>query len=306
MVDSSNIFVLDDFESHINKTYIYNFPIEEVFKAFTDKELILKVCEYKIHISDTLRDTFIEDEGNELTVVINGKYTIIIKIIKVIKSKNFYQIKAKTIQHPLEYIPFTINFELFWDSIKEVTIFNGQINISKSSSQEKIISIFKKAKIFPTEEIDEYLKNTVKNLEQDESILVNINIDIFWNFITQLQNIQLFLNMPNTEISNEGNNIIKVVDKKNNNFIRLIEREKKIEDSNYTLYLESFDSLLSMPLQSMQIQLVKVNDNSTLIIYKHIILDYIPYNALRSNSGNKQKILKKIKKILENKKEIKE
>ena len=306
MVDSSNIFVLDDFESHINKTYIYNFPIEEVFKAFTDKELILKVCEYKIHISDTLRDTFIEDEGNELTVVINGKYTIIIKIIKVIKSKNFYQIKAKTIQHPLEYIPFTINFELFWDSIKEVTIFNGQINISKSSSQEKIISIFKKAKIFPTEEIDEYLKNTVKNLEQDESILVNINIDIFWNFITQLQNIQLFLNMPNTEISNEGNNIIKVVDKKNNNFIRLIEREKKIENSNYTLYLESFDSLLSMPLQSMQIQLVKVNDNSTLIIYKHIILDYIPYNALRSNSGNKQKILKKIKKILENKKEIKE
>lgn len=300
MVDSSNIFVLDDFESHINKTYIYNFPIEEVFKAFTDKELILKVCEYKIHISNSLHDTFIEDEGNELTVVINGKHTIIIKIIKVTKSKNFYQIKAKTIQHPLEYIPFTINFELFWDSIKEVTIFNGQINISKSSSQEKIISTLKKIKIFPTEEIDEYLKNTVKNLEQDESILVNINIDSFWNFITQLQNIQLFLNMPNTEISNEGNNIIKVVDKNNNNFIRLIEREKKIEDSNYTLYLESFDSLLSMPLQSMQIQLVKVNDNSTLIIYKHIILDYIPYNALRSNSGNKQKILKKIKKILEN------
>ena len=56
-----------------------------------------------------------------------------------------------------------------------------------------------------------------------------------------------------------------------------------------------------MPLQSMQIQLVKVNDNATLIIYKHIILDYIPYNALRSNSGNKQKILKKLKKILESK-----
>lgn len=303
MVDSSNVFVLEDFESHINKTYIYNFPIEEVYKAFTDKELILKICQYKIHISNSLRDTFIEDEGNELSVVINGKHTIILKIIKVIKTKYYYQIKAKTIQHPLEYIPFTINFELFWDSIKEVTIFNGQINISKSSSQEKVISLFKQAKIFPTEEIDEYLKNTVKNLEQDESILVNIDIDKFWNFITQLQNMQLFLNMPNTEINMEGNNIIKVVDKNNKNIIRLIEREKKIEDSNYTLYLESFDTLLPMPLQSMQIQLVKVNDNTTLIIYKHIILDYIPYNALRSNSGMKQKILKKIKKILESKNE---
>jgi hypothetical protein len=305
MADSSNVFVLKDFESHISKTYIYNFPIEEVYKAFTDKELILKICQYKIHISNSLRETFIEDEGNELSVVINGKHTIILKIIKVIKSKYYYQIKAKTIQHPLEYIPFTINFELFWDSIKEVTIFNGQINISKSSSQEKVISLFKQAKIFPTEEIDEYLKNTVKNLEQDESILVNIDIDKFWNFITQLQNMQLFLNMPNTEINMEGNNIIKVVDKNNKNIIRLIEREKKIEDSNYTLYLESFDTLLPMPLQSMQIQLVKVNDNTTLIIYKHIILDYIPYNALRSNSGMKQKILKKIKKILESKNEMK-
>jgi hypothetical protein len=248
-----------------------------------------------------LKDNFIEDEGNELSVVINGKYTIILKIIKVTKSKHYYQIKAKTIQHPLEYIPFTISFELFWDSIKEVTVFNGQINIYKSSSQEKVISLFKKVNIFPTEEIDEYLKNTVKNLEQDESILVNVNIDKFWDFILQLKNIQMFLNMPNTEVSNEGNNIIKFVDKTSKNIIRLIEREKKIEDSNYTLYLESFDSILPMPLQSMQIQLVKVNDNATLIIYKHIILDYIPYNALRSNSGNKQKILKKLKKILESK-----
>ena len=303
MADSTNIFFLEDFESHINKTYIYNFPIEEVYKAFTDKELLLKICDYKIHISNSLRDTFIEDEGNELSVVINGKQTIILKIIKVTKSKDYYQIKAKTIQHPLEYIPFTINFELFWDSIKEVTIFNGQINISKSSSQEKVISLFKKSNIFPTEEIDEYLKNTVKNLEQDESILISVNIDKFWNFILQLKNIQMFLNIPNAEVSNEGNNIIKFVDKNNNNIIRLIKREAKEEDSKYILYLESFDSILPMPLQSMQIQLVKVNDDSTLIIYKHIILDYIPYNALRSNSGNKQKILKKLKKILEKKNE---
>jgi hypothetical protein len=93
------------------------------------------------------------------------------------------------------------------------------------------------------------------------------------------------------------------VDKSNNNFIRLLKREKRNDESNFTMYLENFDSLVLMPLQSMQIQLIKVNDNSTLIIYKHIVLDYIPYNALKSNSANKQKILKKIKKILEKGKE---
>ena len=220
------------------------------------------------------------------------------------KSLNYYQIRAKTIQHPLEYVPFSINLEFFWDTIKEATIFNGQINIAKTTKQLKFISDFKKMNIFPMEEIDEYLKNNVKNLEQNESILVNVSIDKLWDFCKQMKNIQLFISLPNTEIINEGNNIIKLIDKNSNkNFIRLIQREEKIEDSNYALFLESFDSLVNAPLQSMQIRLIKVNDNTTLIIYKHIMLDYIPYNALLSNSGNKQKILKKIKKLLEKGKE---
>ena len=199
-----------------------------------------------------------------------------------------------------------VHLEFFWDSMKEVTIFNGQINIAKTTNQLKLISELKQKNIFKLEEIEEYLKNNVKNLEQDESILVNVSIDKFWNFCTQLNNIQLFINMPNSEIINEGNNILKLVDKSSNNYIRLIKREKKVEDSNYIMYLESFDSLQAMPLQSMQIQLIKVNIETTLIIYKHIMLDYIPINALRSNSGNKQKILKKIKKLLESKEKGKE
>ena len=49
MIDSTNFFVLEDFDSHINKTYIFNFPIEEVFKAFTDRELIVQIFPYNIH-----------------------------------------------------------------------------------------------------------------------------------------------------------------------------------------------------------------------------------------------------------------
>ena len=304
MIDSASFFVLEDFETQINKTYTFNFPIEEVYKAFTDRDLILKLFPYQFHLHNSLGDTLIEDEGNEISVLIKGKERLVFKIVKVKKSLNYYQIRAKTIQHPLEYVPFSINLEFFWDTIKEATIFNGQINIAKTTKQLKFISDFKKMNIFPMEEIDEYLKNNVKNLEQNESILVNVSIDKLWDFCKQMKNIQLFISLPNTEIINEGNNIIKLIDKSNNkNFIRLIQREEKIEDSNYALFLESFDSLVNAPLQSMQIRLIKVNDNTTLIIYKHIMLDYIPYNALLSNSGNKQKILKKIKKLLEKGKE---
>ena len=306
MIDSTNFFVLEDFESNIKKTYIYNFPIEEVFKAFTDSEILNKIYPNKIHLHNLYGETFYDEEGNELSFLINGNEKVILKIIKVTKSQYYYQIKAKTIQYPIDYVPYTIHMEFFWDSMKEVTIFNGQINITKATSQTKFLSEFKLKNFFRTEEIDEYLKNNVKNLEQDESILINVSIDKLWTFLSQLNIIQLFINMPNSEIINEGNNILKLVDKSSNNYIRLIKREKKVEDSNYILYLESFDSLQAMPLQSMQIQLIKVNLDTTLIIYKHIMLDYIPINALRSNSGNKQKILKKIKKLLESKEKGKE
>ena len=301
-MDSKNFFVLEDFESYINKTYTFNFPIGEVFKAFADLEIIKKKFPYQIiHLYNVLGETIIEDEGNELSFLVNGKDLLVFRIIKVTKSQYYYQMKLKTIQCPLECAPFTINMEFFWDTIREVTIFNGQVNIAKSTAQLKFNSDMKKINFFRAEEVDEYLKNSVRNLEQNESILVNVSIDKLWSFCTQMKNIQLFVNMPNFEIINEGNNILKFIDKNSNNFIRLIEREKKVEDSNYILYLEIFDSLITAPLQSMQIQLIKVNDNTTLLIYKHIILDYIPYNALQSNSGNKQKILKKIKKIMENK-----
>ena len=300
MDESSKDFVLDDTESHVHKTYIYKYPIEHVYKALTNKELLAKFSEYKVNIKFSLNDTTLDDEGNEISLNINNQLPIVMRIINVIKSKYYYQIKIKVIKYPIECAAFTITIELFWDTIKEVTIFIGQINVSKSSSRDKIISLLNNKKLFFIEEFEEYLKNTTKNLEQDESILVNKNIDIIIKFINEIQNIQLLLNMPNTEVSNEGNNIIKVVDKNNNNIIRLIQREQKIENSNYNLILESFDSIKFVPLQSMEIQLIKITDDSTLIIYKNIIPEYIPYNILASNSANKKKILKKVKKILEN------
>lgn len=303
-MDSSTQFVLEDFESQINRTYVFHFPIEEVCKALTNKEVISKSFQNRLIFKENVKDSFLEEEGNEISFDTYKKHTISLKVVKVVKTKEYFQVKLNSIHHQLEFISFSLVMELFWDSFKDVTIFNGQVTISKSSLQEDMVNSLKKEKFFPVEEIDAYLKNTVKNLEQNESILVQTSIENLWNFLNQLQNISFFLNMPETDISNEEDNIIKITDKNNKNVIRLVRKEEKINDSTYILYLYSFDSLIAMPLQSIQIHLVKVNENITLIIYKHIMQEYIPYDALKSNSGCKQRILKKIKKILEEKKKI--
>ena len=72
MVDSSDYFVLEDYQNLINKTYTFNFPIEEVFKAFTNKDLILKIFQYKINVLNSLKDESIDSEGNEFTLAMNN------------------------------------------------------------------------------------------------------------------------------------------------------------------------------------------------------------------------------------------
>ena len=59
MIDSTSFFVLEDFETQINKIYTFNFPIEEVYKAFTDRDLILKLFPYQFHLYNLLGETFI-------------------------------------------------------------------------------------------------------------------------------------------------------------------------------------------------------------------------------------------------------
>ena len=67
----------------------------------------------------TLREAFIEDEGNELSFVINDKHIIFLKKIKVIKSKYYYQIKAKTIQHLLNISLLQLILNFFGILLKE-------------------------------------------------------------------------------------------------------------------------------------------------------------------------------------------
>ena len=144
MADLTNYFVSEDFESHINKTYSYNFPLNEVFRAFTDLDLLLKLYNYKIQISNSSQEPFIEEEGSEISILINSNQKIILRITKITKSQYFCLIKAKSIQYPLDLIPFSVDLEFYWDSREEVTIFNGSIYLAKSTSQDKIISLFNK------------------------------------------------------------------------------------------------------------------------------------------------------------------
>ena len=105
----------------------------------------------------------------------------------------------------------------------------------------------------------------------------------------------------NIEINYDNNEIIKIIDLNSKNEMKLTKKEI-LENpfGKMIIQLEMFESIIPVPKQRIEISLIKVKENLTLIEFKHIILEYIPYDVLISNSRYKQRILKKIKKLLEN------
>ena len=281
---------------HINECYTYHDPLEKVYESITNINIVSKILLPNIKINEILRETKIDDENNEIKItIINQNFTL--KTTNSQKLKNIYSFNLRCIHYPLCYCPFEILMQVFWDSIEKVTILHTRITVDDSPHQKELIDFFINNP-FPFKNIEKYLKKTIKNLEENESIFINKDIIKVWDFLHILDNLKFFFPM-NIEIYEE-NNIIKIIDVNSKNEIKLIKNEI-VENlyGNMILQLEMCESNIPMPKQRIEISLIKVKDNLTLIEFKHIILEYISYDALQSNSTDKQKTLKKVKKILE-------
>ena len=290
----------NDNENEIYEYFIFHDPIEKVHEAFTNLDLLATIFSPKIRLDNILRETTLDDEGNEVTFSILQKYKFTIKTINVKKSKYKYEFTLRTIYYPINYCSIDVNIQILWDSVEEITIFHGNIIVSHCAQEKEIMKILKENNILPCKQIDKFLKKTIKNLEENESISINVNIRIAWEFILKMENLKFFFPLGKITIKEDNNQIIKILDETSNNEIKLIRKEDIESDLSKMVYqLELFDSVIPMPKQLIEICLIKIREELTLMEFKHIILEYIPYDALISNSRDKQKILKKIKKLLE-------
>ena len=286
-------------DGHINECYVFHDPLEKVYEAITNINTITKLLSPNILIIKVLRETKIDDEGNEIYIsILNNNFTL--QTMSTQKVKNIIQYKLRCIHYPLCYCPFEILTQIFWDSIDKITVLHVKITIDDSPHQNELINFFKQNTV-NFKKIEKYLKKTIKNLEENESITINVNIRIAWEFILKMENLKFFFPLGKITIKEDNNQIIKILDETSNNEIKLIRKEDIESDLSKMVYqLELFDSVIPMPKQLIEICLIKIREELTLMEFKHIILEYIPYDALISNSRDKQKILKKIKKILEN------
>ena len=196
-MESQVISSLQGNDFQITKFYKFHDPIEKVFEAYTNIDLLSKILSKNIKVDKILRTSSLHDEGNEITIDLISKYKITFKVCDVKESKDYYSLTLKTVFYPTTFCFFEIKIQLFWDSIEEVSVFQGSINFEPSPFRESLINEIKNEEFFPNKQIEDYLIQTVKNLEETESISINENINKVWDFITELESIKYFFPLGN-------------------------------------------------------------------------------------------------------------
>ena len=154
-------------------------------------------------------------------------------------------------------------------------------------------------RVYMCQSVENYLMKTLKNLEENESISINRSINDTWNFITDINNQKLFCSSQNVTVKKQGENKLDIIDNDTKCLSTFLINKNGENEDKKQYNLELITSTDSLPKQRIEMILVKMGENQTFLIFKHIILEFIAFDILMSYSPLKKKKLKTIKNFLE-------
>ena len=280
--------------------YIFHFPLDEVYNFFRTPNLILNIFFQKAKITSILPDSKLDEIGNTFSIIWDNSHNFIFKVENATSLPYFKSFTHKSLNNPPFFSDFKNTFSFYWNSSDKVTIFKF-VSTQENTKFKNIIG----EDIYNDKDYicccaENYLIENIKNLEENESISISKPILNVWEFISNLNNQIYFYPNDVVKINIINEDHFEVIEI-SNKFIYSF-KITKIENNedNKELICELINqSKANLPKQKVLMKLIRIDDNKCFFIFKHIILEYIPFDILMSISDVKKKILKKIKNIIE-------
>ena len=279
--------------------YIFHSPLDKVYNIFKTPSLHCCIFFQNLSLISMKRDSSFDESGNEITVEFNKKYQYKFIVENVINLPYYKSFTHKSTSHPPSVTDFANTYGFYWNSTDKSTIFKFTGEQEESENPNILLNYIMENKLYMCQSVENYLMKTLKNLEENESISINCSINDTWNFITDIKNQKLLCSNQNVTVKKVDENKIEIVDN-NDKSVSSFGISKNCDNEDKKQYnLELINSTDSLPKQRIEIILVKMGENQTFLIFKHIILEFIPFDILMSYSPLKKKTLKAIKNSLE-------
>ena len=283
--------------------YIFRAPIEKVYNIFVSPTLLTCTFFQNAKILNMKREeSNLDSSGNEVTVLWNNTHQFTFRIDNTINLSYFKMFTHRSIANPSNFAPFEHTFSFFWNSTDKVTVFKFTAWVKNSKEKESITDYIMENKDSMCFSTENYLMTTLTNLEENESISINKSIEEVWKFIDNIQNqIYFYPNSQSITIKELEENKISIEDEDNKTKTTFTVTKTEFNSDKKQLELELIGANVALPKQRLEINLIRMDENQCFIIFKHIILEFIPFDILMSYSSSKKKVLKRVKNILEGK-----
>ena len=276
--------------------YIFHSPLDKVYNIFKTPSLHCNIFFQNLSLKTMKKDSSLDESGNEITVELNKKYQYKFVVDNVINLPYYKSFTHKSISHPST----TINtYGFYWNSTDKSTIFKFTGEQEESENPNVILNYIMENKLYMCQSVENYLMKTLKNLEENESISINRSINDTWDFITDINNQKLFCSNQNVTVKKQGENKLEIFDNDTKSVSTFAINKNGENEDKKQYNLELINSTDSLPKQKIEMILVKMGENQTFLIFKHIILEFIAFDILMSYSPLKKKKLKMIKNCLE-------
>ena len=279
--------------------YIFHSPLDKVYNIFKTPHLHCCIFFQNLSLLSMKKDTSFDESGNEITVELNKKYQYKFIVENVINLPYYKSFTHKSLSHPPSATDFVNIYGFYWNSTDKSTIFKFTGEQEESENPNILLNYIMENKLYMCQSVENYLMKTLKNLEENESISINRSINDTWDFITDIKNQKLLCSNQNVTVKKVDENKIEISDN-NDKKVSTFAITKNSENEDKKQYnMELISSNDSLPKQRIEIILIKMGENQTFLIFKHIILEFIAFDILMSYSPLKKKALKAIKNSLE-------
>ena len=279
--------------------YIFHSPLDKVYNIFRTPSLHCCIFFQNLSLISMKKDTSFDESGNEISVELNKKFQYKFVVENVINLPYYKSFTHKSTSHPPSATDFVNTYGFYWNSTDKSTIFKFTGEQEESENPNILLNYIMENKLYMCQSVENYLMKTLKNLEENESISINRSINDTWNFITDIKNQKLLCSNQNVTVKKIDENKIEIVDNNDKNSSTVVISKNNENEDKKHYNLELISSTDSLPKQRIEMILVKMGENQTFLIFKHIILEFIAFDILMSYSPLKKKTLKVIKNTLE-------
>jgi hypothetical protein len=304
-IDYYNYEILTE-SNIVRSSYIFNESMERVF-LFTTSITHYKQI-YKSIISDIIclkgnPEAF--TIGSEYKFKYKNEHSVRLLIEDKIETPDYKSVLIYYYDIQPSEFRYKLNLKFYKDTVeKRFTYYTYDFMFSSPQSFKFYEANFnarelKKLLI----EMDEYFHSNSEGLEQVESIVLNTSMKKVWDIITDWKVFQKHVPIIASRIEYERNcegeiALIKLY--YDNDKTEYYLKVKRLCLKNYVgeFSLLLFTSSKSFPSQEFHFNVIEINTNRCMLIFKHVFLKYVNSQMIEELSINKKEILNILRKSL--------